>query len=282
MMAQRFRVACRPWGAVAMTTSGPGQPKNESLLDLVCGRRRLLPSEIVGVVLLGVLCGLLLVCVLPEFSGDRNVAANRTLASNNLKQIVIALHNYQEYYGTLPPAVVCNDKGEPLYSWRVALLPFVEEERLYRQFNLDEPWDSPHNAALLPRMPRLYAPVRHPPGAPNHTCCQVFVGGGAAFEGTEGLVLPDDFPDGTANTFLVVEAGDPVPWTKPADLAYAADGALPKLGPPPGGISAWGRPHGFLAAMGDGSVRFVSQESAESTLRIHITRNGGEIHAGDW
>ena len=101
------------------------------------------------------------------------------------------MHNYNGTYGRLPPAVVYGEDGKPLHSWRVLLLPFIEQQALYEEFRLDEPWDSPHNIALLPRMPLTYAP---PPGKkwkvpPYHTVCQVFVGKGTAFDGREGLAL---------------------------------------------------------------------------------------------
>ena len=180
------------------------------------------------------------------------------------------MHVYHEEHGRLPPAVVYGYDGQPLYSWRVLLLPYIEEGKLYEEFRLDEPWDSPHNLALLPRMPSIYRP---PPNKaarvpPHHTVCQVFVGPGAAFEGSEGLRLASDFPDGTSSTFLVVEAGEPVPWTKPQDLRYDPDGPLPDL-----------RPlfrDGFRARLADGSGRFIPRETGEETLRALITRNGGD------
>jgi hypothetical protein len=66
--------------------------------------------------------------------------------------------NYHDAHGRLPPAVVYGKDGKPLYSWRVLLLPYLDEQELYQQFQLDEPWDSPHNLQLLPRMPGFYAP----------------------------------------------------------------------------------------------------------------------------
>src|SRR5438034_8063102 len=143
------------------------------------------------------------------------------------------MHGYKGTHGRLPPAVVYGEDGKPLHSWRVLLLPFIEQDALYEEFRLDEPWDSPHNIALLPRMPGTYAP---PTGKkwkvpPYHTVCQVFVGKGTAFEGRKGPRLSGDFLDPTNYTFLVVEAGPPVPWTKPEDLEYDPDGPLPDLRP---------------------------------------------------
>jgi hypothetical protein len=171
---------------------------------------------------------------------------------------------------------VYGEDGTPLYSWRVLVLPYLEQGELYREFHLDEPWDSPHNRALLPRMPSSYAP---PSGKawrvpPHHTVCHVLVGKGAAFEGREGLRLPTDFSDGVSNTLLLVEAGQPVPWTKPEDLSYDPDGPLPDLR---------GLFHdGFRACLADCSLHFVRKGTSESVLRAAITRNGGEALPPDW
>jgi hypothetical protein len=184
---------------------------------------------------------------------------------------------YADTHGKLPPAVVYGKYGEPLYSWRVLVLPFIEQDALYKEFHHDEPWDSPHNRTLLPRMPRTYAP---PSGKvskvpPHHTVCQVFVGKGTPFEGPEGVPLnAEGFPDGTSNTVLIVEAGEPVPWTKPADLAYAPDRPLPDI------RSLF--KDGFRSALADGSIRWVRKGTSEATLRAAITRNGGEGIGLDW
>lgn len=183
---------------------------------------------------------------------------------------------YQDVHGRLPPAVVYGDSGQPLYSWRVLLLPHIEEEALYKEFRLDEPWDSPHNLRLLPRMPRMYqAPGRKAQKIPpHHTVLHVFVGKGTAFEGREGLRLAEDFPDGRSSTFLIVEAGPPVPWTQPEDLPYAAEQPLPEL-------SCLFRA-GFRATMADRSIQFVRKETSAATLRAAITRNGGDTLGPDW
>src|SRR5262245_3545388 len=141
----------------------------------------------------------------------------------------MAMHNYAGTHGRLPPAVVYGKDGQPLYSWRVLLLPYIEQGELFKQFHLDEPWDSPHNSRLLERMPGSYA---QPSGKkslvpPYHTVCHVFVGKGTAFEEGRGVKIQEDFPDSTSNTILVIEAGTPVPWTKPEDLVYDPDGPLP-------------------------------------------------------
>jgi hypothetical protein len=181
----------------------------------------------------------------------------------------MAMHSYHDAHGRLPAAAVCGKDGKPLLSWRVTLLPYLEAADLYDQFKLDEPWDSPHNIRLLSKMPDVYAP---PPGKkskvpPDHTVCHVFVGKGAAFEGCEGLRL-DDFPDGPSETVLVVEAGEPVPWTKPADLQYEPDGPLPEV--------RCIFKDGFRARMVSCERWWVKKGTSEAILRAAITRNGGE------
>jgi hypothetical protein len=188
----------------------------------------------------------------------------------------MAMLNYQAEHGRLPPAVVYGDSGQPLYSWRVLVLPYIEQESLYKEFHLDEPWDSPHNITLLPKMPGVYAPPSHKQSRvpPYNTVCHVFVGKGAAFEGREGLRLPADFPDGVSNTFPVVEAGEPVPWTKPEDLVYDPDGPLPEL--------RCLFNDGFRARMADCAGRFVRKGTSEAALRAAITRNAGDTLGPDW
>jgi hypothetical protein len=186
------------------------------------------------------------------------------------------MHNYNDTHGRLPPAVVYGEDGTPLYSWRVLILPYIEQEELYKQFRLDEPWDSPHNIGLLAKMPLTYAaPGSKAKKVPAyHTVCHVFVGKGAAFEGAEGLQLPGDFQDGTSNTLLLVEAGEPVPWSKPEELCYHPEGPLPEL------RSLF--KDGFRACLADGSVRWVKKETSEATLRALITRNGYDAPGADW
>jgi Protein of unknown function (DUF1559) len=165
--------------------------------------------------------------------------------------------------------------GTPLLSWRVLLLPYIEQDELYKEFKLDEPWDSAHNIRLLERMPATYAAPGYKKSLlpPHHTVCHVFVGPGTAFEGPRGIRFKD-FSDGQSNTLLIVEAGDPAPWTKPTNIPY--DPARPVM--VPRGLFR----DGFRAGTGDGAAHFVRHDISEARLRAVITRNGGEKEGLGW
>jgi serine/threonine protein kinase len=206
------------------------------------------------------------VATLPaEATSMVQVTANKAKNTNNLRQLGLAMHNYHDRYGHFPAPAILSKDGKPLLSWRVALLPLIEEENLFKQFRLDEPWDSAHNKPLLSKMPKIYM---HPleTKETDTTFYQVFVGKDAVFEEKRGCSLAD-ITDGSGNTLLIVEADEPVPWTKPVDLKYAADKPLPKLG---GHF-----PDGFGATIADGSVLFVSRDFDEKILRQAIIRNDG-------
>jgi hypothetical protein len=192
-----------------------------------------------------------------------------------ISQITLTMHSYNDTHGHLPPAALRDKDGRPLLSWRVLILPFIEEGALYDQFRLDEPWDSAHNIRLLERMPRTYAAAwtKEVKVPAYHTVMHVFVGKGAAFEERVQTKMPTDFPDGLSNTILIVEGGDPVPWTKPEDIPF--DAAHP--------VHVRGLfKNYFRVGMGDGSMRLVRHDLSETTLRAAITRSGGEQLGPDW
>ena len=178
------------------------------------------------------------------------------------------MHNYAAVHGSLPPAASHSPDGKPLLSWRVLLLPYYEQQKLLDEFHLDEPWDSPHNLTLLPKMPRTLEHFYGRKTLVAHTTYfRVFVGKGAAFEGTNGISLKD-FPDGTSNTLLIVEAAEAVPWTKPEEFEFAPEIGLPRLG---GHF-----PDLFIAAWADGSTMTLRTTVSDRQMRAAITRNGDE------
>jgi hypothetical protein len=215
--------------------------------------------------------------LLPAVQKVREASA-RSQSSNNLKQMALAMHNYNDAYGGKLPAhaIYSKDGKTPLLSWRVAILPFIEQDSLYRQFHLDESWDSEHNKKLIPLMPPVYADLTAPPTRePDVTYYQIFVGGGAAWQNNPRQPsIPRTFVDGTSNTIMIAEAAQPVIWSKPDDLTYDPTKPVPQLGPRPG--------MPFLVALADGSVRSISRAMSEKTLRAAITAAGNEPMGPDW
>ena len=198
-------------------------------------------------------------------------------------RLVVALRAYQDVNGRLPPAVVYGPLGTPWHSWRVLILPYIEQAVLFNEFRLHEPWNSPHNLRLAERRPLSYGPPRRKENLipHDHTICHVLVGKGTPFDPPEsqfdapkGRQLPADFPDGTANTLLLVEAGEPVLWTKPEDLPYDPAGPLPPLR----GLFK----DGFRACTADGKPVFIRYDTPEDVLRAAITRGGGERLPNAW
>lgn len=213
--------------------------------------------------------------LLASVAKDLYGQATAVQAQNHFKMIGLAMHSYHDANGALPAAAICDKNGKPLLSWRVAILPYIEEDALYRQFKLDEPWDSKHNKALLKKMPKIYAPTVGTTKEPHSTYYRVFTGKEALFPtGTNKGRRFTEITDGTSNTIMVVEAAQEVPWTKPDELAFDSQKALPKLG---------GQfPGRFMVAMCDGSVRMVRLKVSEDTLKAVITYQGGEVPGKDW
>jgi hypothetical protein len=197
-------------------------------------------------------------------------AAARMQSMNNLKQIALAFHNYMDTTGAFPVNV--HDKnGKPMLSWRVMILPYIEQDNLYKQFHLDEPWDSEHNKKLIDQMPPVFL-IPGDDAKKKMTRYVGFNGKGALFEGATGKKITD-IKDGTSNTIMVVEAAKGVIWTKPDDLPFGDGKLVPLVANPKKG--------GFNAALCDGSVRFFKNTIKEDSLRALITIDGGEVLPAD-
>lgn len=200
------------------------------------------------------------------------VAASRAMSVNNLKQLGLAMHNFAaNHNGKFPPAVVIGPDGKTPHSWRVELLPYLEQQSLYKRYRFDEPWDGPNNRKLIDEMPAVFA---DPTGSREHRRLAYFVltGKDTAF-GVEGGTGFTNITDGTSNTIMVVEARRDIPWTKPEDIPYDATKPVPELG----GLF----PGGFDGLFADGSVRFFKSSINEKILRALFTRAGGEVISAD-
>ncbi len=201
--------------------------------------------------------------------GGGREAARRTQCKNNLKQIALALHNYESIYHVLPPAYTVDAAGRPLHSWRTLILPWVEQLDLYNMIDLSKPWDDPANAEALKTVPHVYRcpSVALPPGFTSYLG---IVGSNACFHPTAPRAF-SEMTDGTGNTLMVFEVAQEqaVHWMAPQDaseemvLNFGKDGKLNHTG-------------GTPAALADGSVRFLSENLDTETLRALISIAGND------
>jgi len=174
-----------------------------------------------GKAITGIVLGTLttIVTVLAALGSEGAGPYPRAHCLNNLKQISLAMHTYHDVSGTFPPAAKYDANGKPLLSWRVLILPYLDEPALYEQFHLDEPWDSPHNKPLADRMPSVFRCPSERLPSQSLTTYMVVVDPRSIFTGEASGVPISRVSDGTSTTLLVVEAARPVLWTKPEDLA---------------------------------------------------------------
>jgi len=210
------------------------------------------------------------IAALPEYVKFRN-GQIRTL--NNLKQIGIALHAYDDTTGHFPQDIV-DKAGKPILSWRVQILPYIEQDNLYRRLDLTKPWDDPANAKVLATMPKVFE-VADRTGKAGETFFQMCAADKQLPGGSPVLVAGQrrgmaNISDGSSNTFGVVEAATGVNWAKPGDLPFDPK-KLPALGDPKTGK--------FRVMMMDGSVgSFRRDKVSDVQLRAFITADGGEVN----
>ncbi|MFM7245399.1 MAG: DUF1559 domain-containing protein [Planctomycetaceae bacterium] len=223
--------------------------------------------------------------LLPAVQSARE-AARRAACMNNFKQIGLGMHIFASAQRDSFPAAIVDADGQPLLSWRVAILPYLEETELYKEFHLDEPWDSPHNLALVERMPQVFA---CPSGVlpPGMTTYLAAAGPGMALDeptraGQFAVVPLSEIAakDGTSHTILVCEAGhdQAVPWTKPDDIAVdparATQGLLGSATDHAGSLR--------VAGFADGSVRTISNDIDPEVFKALLTRSGDENLPADF
>ncbi len=200
--------------------------------------------------------------------GDLPTPRNRSM--NRMKQIGLAMHNFHDSFKGFPPTAAPRKPGQPPVSWRVLVLPYIEEAVLYDQYKFDEPWDSENNKRILAQMPEAYKAPGSKVADRGMTNYLVVVGDEYAFAPDKRRRMAE-FRDGTSNTIMVVEVADEkaVPWTKPAD--FTPDAKNPEAG-------LVGMRHGgFLAGLTDGSVRFIQAGLDAQVLHALFTRAGGEV-----
>jgi len=251
-------------GSYQMAGSGPRPPSKG-------------PSGLViALIIIGVLGGLMFLCMgpallLPAVQAARE-AARRSQCTNNLKQIGLALHMYHDEYHCFPPAVITDKNDRAIRSWRVAILPYLEETDLYEQYDFKQPWDNPRNRSLGNQSISTYrCPSDRNPQA-TETNYVMIVGDHTAGGEPNETVSLSQFPRGTANTVVVVEVmGMNINWEEPNDITV--DELIQRLAS--GRPDASGHPGGFNALFADGSVRFISSSTDANALRAMLLRENG-------
>jgi len=222
----------------------------------------------------------LMCCLLGPFAFvDSRQPSRRASCQNNLHNIALALIQYHDDYGSFPPPYIADPKGTPMHSWRVLLLPYLDQRNLYKQYNFDEPWDGPNNSKLHNTVLKIFSCPSHSGTRPTTDTSYVAVVGSKTVWTTENdkvhPVRIADIIDGTSATILLVEVENSgIHWLEPRDLHITQ---MPMaINPPRGqGISS-GHKGGANVACADGSVHFLKSDTPSATLRAWLTRNGKE------
>jgi hypothetical protein len=220
--------------------------------------------------------GILIALLLPAVQAARE-AARRMQASNHLKQLALAMQNYHDVYDALPPAVVTDENGNALYSGRVLLLPYMEQQALYDQFDKTQPWDSPANMALSQTNIETFTDPSSANRIPGQTDFLFVVGKGTVFD---PKIAGGGWPaggmanilDGTSNTMFMVEVKNSgIRWAEPRDLDISQPMSLP----------AGNHPNINLAAFYDGHTAAITKTTPPQIIRDLSTAAGGE-QIGDY
>jgi prepilin-type processing-associated H-X9-DG protein len=227
-----------------------------------------------------VLCGLMIfglgvALLVPPMCSIPRSLSRRMSCQNNLKLITIALHNYHDTYGCFPPAYIADKTGRPMHSWRVLILPFMEQENLYQQYRLDEPWDGPNNRKLADEIISVYSCPGEPAKPITETSYVAIIGPHTAWPGEKARSL-QEFADGSGNVLLVVEVHDSgIHWMEPRDLHVTQ--MAPTINAVHGqGISS-SHPQGANAAYADGSVRYLHESLPADVLQTWIHVDDGTL-----
>ena len=220
------------------------------------------------------LCGGFAAALLLPATQAAREAARRTQCSNNLKQIQLGILNYESANGELPPAFSVDENGRPMHSWRVLILPYMDETAIYDQIDLTEPWDSPDNLAVTAQnVPRVYqCPSGVGPAGSTHTSYIAPYGPTAMFDDNGKTI--GEINDGLSKTLSVVETErTDIHWSEPRDWDVSKTRFMLNGGPNEIGSR---HPGGANAAMADGSVHFIAEGVDPLALESMTTAAGGD------
>ncbi len=270
-------VPCKSCGQMIAVPYQPGMSTGAKVATGVGAGTVILIVAVVGLVVMLGCGGVAVALLLPAIQGARGAARDAS-SMNNMRQIMLAMHNYHDAHGTFPPAYIADEDGKPMTSWRVLLLPYLEEALLYDQYDKTKPWDSPQNLALADRMPMVFRSPSEAvtPQTHNHTSYLFITGKGTVFDGPTSSNF-GNIVDGTSNTICMVEAPQSgVPWTQPTDLDVAQLDFLIHSARSPmlGQLNADGRGN-LKVGMFDGSVRSIPASTPPQVLQSAIGKADG-------
>ena len=229
---------------------------------------------LIGVGVASGICVIGLIALLfPAVQSSRE-SARLSTCQNNLQQLGLALSNYHEAYGTFPPAYIPDETGRPAHSWRVLILPFLDQSRMYDAYDFDKPWNHADNLAVTKKTPQVFRCPSAPPDDQVNATHYVYVtGSDTCFDGAEGIRL-QDITDGQSQTILVVETHQSsISWNEPRDLEVSR---WKRIGVPSTVSSTSDHVAGFHVVLADGSVRFIRQPIAPGVFKAMTTPRGGE------
>jgi len=268
-----------PYPSMVGEASGSASPEERTARP----RHRVASSTVLRVVLIvgaaitasTVLLVLLFALVFPAVSSARR-SAQKSKSAENMRKLALAMLAYEADHGRFPPAYIADDKGRPMHSWRVLLLPYLGYDHLYDKYDFDVPWDDPKNMEILSWMPEVFACPADPDAiVASETSYMVIVGDHSMFPGADSVTRLD-VTDGLDRTIMLVQTpASGVCWLEPRDLdmdqmQFVVNGR-------PGFEIGSHLPGGAWVATANGKTHFVPNATLPQVVHDLVTIDGGEL-----
>ena len=237
-------------------------------------------GPLIAVIVVGALaalfvCGGVMAAFYWRFTGLSMAVSGQNQCTNNLKQIGLAMHNYHDTYKCFPAAVLTDENDRPMRSWRVAILPFVEEAPLYDLYDFNEPWNGPNNGRLLGSTSLVYHCPDDGVSMMLETSYVMIVGEGTIGGNPNEKIGFRDVLDGTSNTIMAMEVGGAgISWMEPRDITV--EEAITYITDPAASQFQQVHPGGVNVLFADGSVHFLPNSIDPQMLRAMLTRDDGQ------
>ncbi len=226
--------------------------------------------------MIGGFVGLCVVCLLLAMLAPSTSGRPGTPCLNNLRQVSLAMQNYASSNMHFPPAYIADETGKPIHSWRVLLLPYIEQNELYEKYSFDEPWDGPNNSKLHDEILSAYQCPRAGRGEQgSNSNYMLITGEGTAFDGPNE-VSGKDVSDGLSNTLMVIEVADSdTHWMEPVDLPI--EEAMARFTDPANAVDCCNHPNQVNISLMDGSTHSLEVPLSAEKLKAIITIDGREV-----